>query len=106
MEIDLKLTRALELDAIKEIDIVQFLEYRGFKVTCRSYKITWFLNHLRGEKEASLAIYHNKRPMDWYDYGIRKGGSIIDLVMMLDGCSYVNAVQLLRKQLGLNYEVR
>lgn len=100
---DMALTRAMELDLIKDTDIVVYLESKAYRRGKTSFKIAWFYAEYRGEKEPSLAVYYRKKPMDFYDFGIAKGGSIIDLVMIMIGCDYVTALRELRKELGLKW---
>jgi hypothetical protein len=45
------------------------------------------------EKTASFKI-HTKNNV-WYDHSIGKGGGIIDLVMMLNNCSFSSALSIL-----------
>lgn len=100
---DIALTRSMELDAIKDIDIVQYLQEMGFKPRKETYKIVWYISPFRSEREASFAVYKRKKPMDWYDYGEGIGGSIIDLVMKLHDLAYVDALKHLRKYLGFTW---
>lgn len=103
MTYDIKLSRVMELDIIKKIDIPEYLWKNGYRPVRETYKILWYISPFRNESEASFAVYNRKNPMDWFDYGEKKGGSIIDLVMRLHGLSYVEALKHLRKYLGLTW---
>lgn len=98
---DMSLVRVLEIDMIKEIDIVWYLRMLGYIPVRTTYKIAWYFAMWRDEREPSLAVYYRKSPQDWYDYGEGVGGSIIDLVMRMHCISYVRTVRYLRKLLRL-----
>ncbi|MBF0558841.1 MAG: hypothetical protein HQL08_08680 [Nitrospirae bacterium] len=95
--------RELELEHIKSYSIVDYLEAHGFqpeKTTSNGKgRIFWFLSPLRDEREPSFAVYEkNKGDLwDWFDFGINEGGSIVDLVMKLQGYDYAAAMQHLRE---------
>lgn len=100
----LEVLREAELEMIKELSIVDFLAEEGHYPVKRTKKIFWYLSPLRIESNASFAVYVNKSPQDWYDFGIRKGGSIIDLVMELYGMEYKEAIKALRKRIYYPFE--
>jgi DNA primase len=87
--------RKKEIQIIKEYPISEFLAFRGYLPKQKTAKIWWYFSPFRQEKRPSFALYVERN--DWYDYGESKGGSIIDLVMHLDGVSYIEAIQYLRK---------
>ncbi len=89
--------RKIELDLIKKrINIVEFLSKHHYTPDAWDYNKAWYISPLREkEKTASFCVYVNKN--DWYDFGAKIGGSIIDLVIHLHQMNYVDAVKMLRK---------
>jgi DNA primase len=89
--------RKIEIERIKErIDIISFLSKLGYKPSHWSNTKAFYLSPLRKETKPSFVVYTQKN--DWYDFGINKGGSIIDLVMLLFDMHYIEAIQMLRKE--------
>jgi hypothetical protein len=61
----------------------------------------------RGEKRPSVSIQQNDfGEWLWHDFGSDKGGSWIDLVMVLYGWDYVTAVKFLREKYLGNSEIQ
>jgi len=95
----LHVQRRLEIKAIKKLSIVDFLNSivingKPIEPVRISGNKAYYLSPLREEKHPSFVVYLDKN--DWYDYGINKGGSIIDLVMEMFNMKYTEAVQMLR----------
>ena len=86
-------TKRLSCSAAREISIVSFLEGNNINPVKQDERDTWFLSPFRDEKTASFKVdnYRNK----FYDFGIMKGGDIIDLVMIIENCSVVGALDIL-----------
>jgi DNA primase len=55
-----------------------------------------YLSPLREERTASFSV--NYRENVWYDHGIGAGGSIIDLVAQMEGCSIGEAIRRLENE--------
>jgi len=91
--------RQEELRNIRKLSIVDLLSMQGFKPSKIFGNKYWYLSPLRDEKEASFCVYKKPYGNDWYDYGINRGGSIIDLVMEMNSWNYVEAIRQLRKLL-------
>lgn len=85
------------IDEIKDIDVVGFLEARGFKGTKRGNRI-WFLSPFRPEEtKPSFCVFVNSNK--WVDYGEEnRTGDILDLVCKLEGCDTKTAIDILKKQ--------
>ena len=79
----------------KKIDLVSYLNNNG----CKTQKIkghnTWFLSPLRVEKTPSFKVDTIKNV--WYDFSEGCGGTIIDLIMLLNNCSIKEALEKLSK---------
>jgi len=83
------------LREVRQLDIVGYLEKLGHhpqKIRNNDY---WYLSPLREEKEASFKV-HRKLNV-WYDYGLGKGGNIIDLAILYHNCSFKEAMEKLQE---------
>jgi len=67
----------------REIDLVDYLFSLGYKPTKIRNNDYWYLSPLRDETEASFKV--NRKLNAWYDFGLGKGGNLIDF-----GTSYYN----------------
>ncbi len=71
----------MTIQEIKAISISDFLTSKGYEpVNKKGYK-WWYLSPLHTEQTASFKVDLNKNV--WYDFGLGKGGNIIDLSMEL-----------------------
>ncbi len=77
----------------RNICIVKTLANLGHYPTRESEKEAWLLSPLRSETQASFNVSLNKNL--WYDFGTGKGGNVIDLVMLLENCSFQDALNFL-----------
>lgn len=77
----------------RTICIVKTLAKLGHFPTRKSKKEAWFLSPLRSETQASFNVSIIKNL--WYDFGTGKGGNVIDLVMLLENCSFQDALNFL-----------
>ena len=91
--------RKEELIKIKQLSIVEYLARNGHKPLKQNGDKYWYLSPLREESEPSFCVYEKPFQDDWQDYGIKKGGSIIDLVMAMNDWDYVYTVKQLRKMI-------
>lgn len=74
-----------DLQHIKSISIADYLNARGMQPIKRYSSYALYNAPYREDHNASLKVdfAHNL----WYDFGLGKGGSIIDLVMLLQRCN-------------------
>lgn len=77
----------------REIDMVDYLANAGYHPQRIRHWDYWYLSPLRTEKTASFKI--NRRLNRWYDYGIGKGGNIIDFAILLNDCTIAEWLQSL-----------
>ncbi|MGB7786934.1 MAG: toprim domain-containing protein [Salinimicrobium sp.] len=77
----------------RNICIVKTLAKLGHYPTRKSEKEAWFLSPLRSETQASFSVSFIKNL--WFDFGLGKGGNIIDLVMAMKDCSFKEAMDFL-----------
>ena len=83
----------MALNSIKQISIREYLGARGIKPQSVRGNRAMYLSPLREERTASFSVNHDENV--WYDHGIGEGGSIIDLVARMDGCSVGEAIRRL-----------
>ncbi|VYU28532.1 DNA primase [Paraprevotella clara] len=71
----------MTIQEVKTIQISDFLADKGYEpINKKGYK-WWYLSPLHTEQTASFKVDLNKNL--WYDFGLGKGGNIIDLAMTL-----------------------
>jgi len=83
----------MNINEAKTIDIVSYLAQNGGQVAKQKQDETWFLSPLHAEKHASFKVDTNKNL--WYDHAQGVGGTIIDLVMHLQGVDSRGALGIL-----------
>lgn len=90
----------MNIDQIKQIKLQDFLATMGCKPVKQYGVNLMYLSPLRTEKHASFKI--NTELNLWYDFGIGKGGNIIDLAELLYNSSDVSYLihQIERNALG------
>lgn len=71
----------MTIQEIKNIQISDFLTSKGIEPTSKKGSKWWYLSPLHAEHTASFKVDLNKNV--WYDFGLGKGGNIIDLAMEL-----------------------
>ena len=84
---------------IKNINIRAFLAEQGVLPKKERAGYGMYLSPFRNETVPSFKVDYNQNL--WYDFGSGEGGSIIDLVMKLDGCSVNDAIAKLEN--GSNF---
>lgn len=77
--------KVLPIEGVKEIDIVNYLSKLGYEPTKVRAFDYWYFSPLRNEKTPSFKV--NRRLKLWFDFGIGKGGSIIDFGTIYFSCS-------------------
>ena len=71
----------MNISQAKLIDLVEFLEREGHNPKKNKGKNHWYLSPIRSENTPSFKVDSLKNV--WYDYGLGKGGDILDLVKEL-----------------------
>lgn len=77
----------------RQVDTVSYLSslwYEPAKIRNCNY---WYLSFFRSEKTPSFKI--NRKLNRWYDYGIGKGGSLIDFAILYNDCTVREFLQTL-----------
>ncbi len=83
----------MTIDSIKRIGIREYLGAKGIKPQSERAGRAMYLSPFRQENNASFSVNHDENV--WYDHGIGEGGSIIDLVVRMEGCSVGEAIRRL-----------
>jgi len=77
------------IENLKATPIADYLRTFGQEVAGRKNIVAFW----RGDNNPSVSIDHNKNV--WYDHGTGEGGSVIDLVMKIEGCDFAEACKRL-----------
>lgn len=88
----------LSCERARSICIVKSLAKLGHFPSRTTEKEAWFLSPLRSETQASFKV--SKVLNRWYDFGIGKGGNLIDLVCRIKDCSVKEALHFLDEDLS------
>lgn len=83
----------MNIQNIKKIKLQDFLASQGYTPTKQQGNKLWYFSPFRQESHASFKV--NTERNQWYDFGIGKGGNIIDLAEQLYKSSDVS--YLIRK---------
>ncbi|MDD2245607.1 MAG: toprim domain-containing protein, partial [Proteiniphilum sp.] len=86
----------MNTDNIKKIQIRDYLQSRGFYPAREYPGYGMYRSPFRDDNMPSFKVDHARNL--WYDFGSGEGGSIIDLVMKMDGCTFKDAMEHLREQ--------
>ena len=81
-------------DQLKTILIKDYLRSKGIYPTKEYSDYGMYKSPYREERTASLKVDYNKNL--WHDFGSEEGGSIIDLVMKMQNCSFIQAIDILK----------
>lgn len=85
----------MALSNIKQISIREYLKNRGILPKKDFDYYGMYFCPFREDQNASFKVDY--RQNIWYDFGTNEGGSIIDLVMKLDNCTFYEAATRLEK---------
>ena len=79
-----------DLSLIKRYPIVEYLERRGIRPVHKTPAYAMYRSPLREETRPSFKVDTEKNL--WIDYAEGRGGSIIDLCIRLEGCTFSEAI--------------
>lgn len=77
------------VEDIKSIPIKDYLQQKGIYPTKIYSGYGLYKSPFRNEKTPSFKVDYNTNL--WHDFGSGEGGSIIDLVMKMHKCSFIQA---------------
>ena len=83
----------MEIQHIKQISIIDYLQQQGYTPTRVHGVHYWYKSPLRNESTPSFKV--NSERNQWYDFGTGEHGDIIDLVCALFRCSISEAIERL-----------
>ncbi|MEG9327849.1 toprim domain-containing protein [Salinimicrobium catena] len=92
-------TKRMNCERARSICIVSTLAKLGHFPNRKSEKEAWFLSPLRSETQASFKV--SSKLNRWYDFGIGKGGNVVDLVCLIFECSVTEALAYLSNGLPI-----
>ncbi|KAA6306126.1 DNA primase, partial [termite gut metagenome] len=84
------------MDTIKHISIKQYLQERSINPIIERGYYGMYCSPFRKDNHPSLKVDYHRNI--WFDFGANEGGSIIDLVMKMEGCSLKEAATKLEKE--------
>ena len=73
----------------KSIQISDYLRRLGYFPRVETARELWYCSPLRNERTPSFKV--NLEFNSWFDFGLGKGGNILDLVIAVTGCSDVSS---------------
>lgn len=73
----------MNIDEIKKISLVEFLNQLGYQPTGRDSKGLWFYAPYRSERKPSFHVNPNRQV--WFDFGTGAGGDIFSLAGEMSG---------------------
>ena len=85
---------------IKSISIRDFLKNQNVHPAKEYSTYGMYKSPFRDEETASFKVDY--RANLWYDFGSGDGGSIIDLVMKMQQCNFIQAIEFLEKSINQN----
>ena len=77
----------------QDISIMAYLKMQGINPAKTHNGYALYKSPFRDEKTASFKVDYLQNL--WYDFGSGEGGSIIDLVMKMQQCNFIQATQFL-----------
>lgn len=93
----------MNIDEIKQISLVDFLNQLGHKPVKRDSKGLWFYSPLRSERNPSFHVNPHKGV--WYDFGSGSGGDIFTLAGELSGTTdFIKQAQFIADKMQMPIE--
>ncbi|ROT06172.1 DNA primase [Muribaculaceae bacterium Isolate-104 (HZI)] len=93
----------MNIDSIRQIPLVDFLNHLGYQPTGRDSKGLWFYSPCRNERKPSFHV--NPRKNLWYDFGSGAGGDIFNLAGELTGeTDFIKRAEFIAQKMQLPVE--
>ena len=93
----------MDIDAIKKIPLVDFLNHLGYQPTGRDSKGLWFYSPLRSERKPSFHV--NPKKNLWYDFGSGNGGDIFSLAGEIAGTNdFIRQAEFIAQKMQMPVE--
>ena len=95
----------MNIDDIKKISLVEFLNQLGYQPTGRDSKGLWFYSPYRSERKPSFHV--NPRKDVWFDFGSGAGGDIFTLAGELcNSTDFIRQAEFIAEKMpGLAHEI-
>ena len=93
----------MNIDEIRKISLVDFLNHLGYKPTGRDSKGLWFYAPYRNERNPSFHVVPQRNL--WYDFGTGAGGDIFSLAGAMSGSTdFVRQAAFIAEKMSLPCE--
>lgn len=93
----------MNIDEIRNIPLVDFLNHLGYKPTGRDSKGLWFYAPYRSERKPSFHVNPNRQI--WFDFGTGAGGDIFSLAGAMSGTTdFVRQAAFIAEKMSLPCE--
>ncbi|ROT13807.1 DNA primase [Muribaculaceae bacterium Isolate-105 (HZI)] len=93
----------MNIDEIRQIPLVDFLNHLGYQPTGRDSKGLWFYSPYRNERKPSFHVSPRKNL--WYDFGSGLGGDIFNLAGELTGeADFIKRAEFIAQKMQLPVE--
>ena len=93
----------MNIDEIRQIPLVDFLNHLGYQPIGRDSKGLWFYSPYRNERKPSFHV--NPRKNLWYDFGSGLGGDIFNLAGELTGeTDFIKRAEFIAQKMQLAVE--
>lgn len=79
------MSQQFSVSSARDIDLVDYLSGLGFEPVRVRNANFWYLSPLREETVPSFKV--NRKINRWYDYGLGRGGSLIDFAILYNNCT-------------------
>lgn len=90
----------MNIDEIRNIPLVDFLNHLGYKPTGRDSKGLWFYAPYRSERKPSFHVNPNRQI--WFDFGTGAGGDIFSLAGAMSGSTdFVRQAAFIAEKMSL-----
>ena len=90
----------MNIDEIRKISLVDFLNRLGYQPTGRDSKGLWFYAPYRSERKPSFHVNPNKGV--WFDFGTGAGGDIFSLAGAMSGSTdFVRQAAFIAEKMSL-----
>lgn len=93
----------MNIDEIRKISLVEFLNQLGYQPTGRDSKGLWFYSPLRSERKPSFHV--NPKKNLWYDFGSGNGGDIFSLAGEIAGTNdFIRQAEFIAEKMQMPVE--
>ena len=93
----------MNIDDIRNISLVDFLNHLGYQPTGRDSKGLWFYSPLRSERKPSFHV--NPKKNLWYDFGSGNGGDIFSLAGEIAGTTdFIRQAEFIAEKMQMPVE--